>query len=528
MYPSMALRIPRRLFHAGTQKGRESVLKRVFVAPDAGRLRLRSAVRAVLGVGLAVALCGLAGHSLVAAITGGLAALLALFTVTDSTVRGQVVSTALLPVIGFPVLALAAVLHDQPVARDLAFIAIVGAGVYARRWGPRGHALGVFAFMTFFATQFLHTVPRQLPELYAAVLLSLLASSAVRFGLWCYERRIAPAVVPAPPGGSGLGRATTRQAVQAMAGAAFALLAGQLLSEQRWYWAVGATWWVFVNTASRGETLVRSFRRLLGTVIGIAVGAVVVTPLHGAALPSAVLVAVCVFGIFYTAAVSYTWMMLSVTVMAGLLYGLLGVLDPGLLALRVAETGVGALGAVLAVLVVLPITTHATTDAWIERALRCVHACTAEATARLAGEETADPAPRVAELELLLGRVRLSLAPLLHPLNPLRHRKARARQVMTYLDDCAAQVRGLAEVAADPAASHDARLTAACQRVETVVGALFAPGAEPGVTSAAPAAAPHHHPGAERALAHLHGLESALTALAQPVRSSPRAPFAAS
>lgn len=165
------------------------MLKRMFVAPDPGRLRLRSSVRAVLGIGLAVAVCGLAGHSLVAAVTGGLAALLALFTVLDTTVRGQAVTTALLPVAGFPVLALAAGLHGHPVARDAAFLAVIGAGVYARRWGPRGHSLGVFAFMAFFTTQFLHTLPGQLPELYSAVALSLLVSSAVRFGLWCYERR---------------------------------------------------------------------------------------------------------------------------------------------------------------------------------------------------------------------------------------------------------------------------------------------------------------------------------------------------
>ncbi|RPK80665.1 hypothetical protein EES46_30160 [Streptomyces sp. ADI98-10] len=54
------------------------MLKRLFVAPDPGRVRLRFAVRAVPGIGLAVALCGLAGLWLVAAITGGLAALLAL------------------------------------------------------------------------------------------------------------------------------------------------------------------------------------------------------------------------------------------------------------------------------------------------------------------------------------------------------------------------------------------------------------------------------------------------------------------
>ncbi|MGW0767662.1 FUSC family protein [Streptomyces sp. NPDC002676] len=485
------------------------MLKRVFVAPDPGRARLRFAARAVLGIGLAVMVCFLAGHSLVGAVTGGLAALLTLFTVADPTVRGQAVTTALLPAVGVPVLAAAAGLHDVPVARDLVFLAVVGAGVYARRWGPRGHSLGVFAFMTYFVAQFLHATPERLPELYVSVLLSVLSAAAVRFGLWCYERRLPVPSVPAPPAGSGFARVTTRQAVQATAGAGFALVVGQLVSGQRWYWAVGATWWIFVNTASRGETLVRGFRRVLGTMIGISLGFLVAIPVHGAPVPSVVLVAVAVFGIFYSAAVSYTWMMLWVTVLAEMLYGLLGVLNPGLLALRLAETEVGAVGAALAVLFVLPVTTHATTDAWIQRALRCVHACTAEAAARLAGSPTADPAPLVAELELLLGRVRLSVAPLVHPLNPMLGRKWRARRVLDRLDDCAREIRGLVAVAADPEASHDARLAAACWRVEAAVEALtqgrhvtFVP-----------------EPPAEPALAHLHGVERALADLAEPLRA---------
>ncbi|WP_232028380.1 FUSC family protein [Streptomyces lincolnensis] len=552
------------------------MLKRVFVAPDPGRARLRFAVRAVLGITAAVVLCGVAGLPLAAAVTGGLAALLALFTVTDATVRGQAVTTALLPCVGLPVLAAAAELHDHPVARDLTFLAVIGAGVYARRWGPRGHSLGVFAFMTFFVAQFLHATTDQLPELYAAVVLSLLTAATVRFGLWCYERRLPPAPVPAPPAGTGLARVTTRQAIQATAGAGFALVVGQLLSGQRWYWAVGATWWIFVNTTSRGETLVRGFRRVLGTVIGIGLGLLLAVPLDGAALPTAALLALCVFGIFYTAAVSYTWMMLCVTLLAELLYGLLGVLDPALLALRFAETGVGALGAVLAVLFVLPITTHTVTDAWIQRALRCVHACTAEAAARLAGDAHADPAPRVAELEHLLGRVRLSVAPLVHPLNPMLRRKRRARRVLALLDDCAREIRGLTAVAADPAASHDARLTTACRRVETAVEALTggsghgrrddpvpptardatdlaartpAAPAHPqgpgrthphGSASAHPhdaAPVPSHGPALDQpqgptvaqphgpALAHLHGLEHALAELASPLRAPSGSPL---
>ncbi|GHF56745.1 FUSC family protein [Streptomyces griseosporeus] len=493
------------------------MLKRMFVAPDPGRARLRFAARAVLGIGLAVVVCGLAGHSLPGVVTGGLAALLALFTVTDATVRGQAVTTALLPVVGLPVLAAAAELHDDPMLRDLTFLAVVGAGVYARRFGPRGHSLGVFAFMTFFVAQFLHATPGRLPELSASVVLSVLSAVAVRFGVWCYERRLPPAAVPAPPGGTGLNRITTRQAVQATAGAAFALVAGQLVSGERWYWAVGATWWIFVNTTSRGETLVRGFRRVLGTVIGLALGFLVAVPVHGAPLPTAVLVAVCVFGIFYTAAVSYTWMMLCVTLLAESLYGLLGVLSPGLLALRLAETGVGALGAVLAVLFVLPVTTHAVTDAWIQRALRCVHACTAEAAARLAGTPDADPAPRVAELEQLLGRVRLSLAPLVHPLNPMRGRKRRARRVLALLDDCAREIRGLVAVAADPEASHDARLAAACWRVEAAVEALTGGAAEVPVAERPPVTEP--------ALAHLHGIERALAELAAPLRGPSGSPL---
>ncbi|MBK3565050.1 FUSC family protein [Streptomyces sp. MBT62] len=487
------------------------MLKRVFVAPDPGRTRLRFAARAVLGIGLAVVVCGLTGQSLAGAVTGGLAALLALFTVTDATVRGQAVTTALLPCVGLPVLAAAAELHAHPVARDLTFLAVVGAGVYARRWGPRGHSLGVFAFMTFFVAQFLHATTAQLPALYASVALSVLTATTVRFGLWCYERRLPTPAVPVPPTGRGLARVTTRQAVQATVGAGFALVVGQLVSGQRWYWAVGATWWIFVNTASRGETVVRGFRRVLGTVLGIALGLLIAVPVHGAPVPTAILVAACVFGIFYSAAVSYTWMMLSVTLMAELLYGLLGVLTPGLLALRFAETGVGALGAVLAVLLVLPVTTHTTTDAWIQRALRCVHTCTAEAAARLAGSGRADPAARIAELEQLLGRVRLSVAPLVHPLNPMLGRKRRARRVLALLDDCAHEIRGLATVAADPQASHDTRLAAACHRVETAVEALTDGGASPLTTTAA-------GPPAEPALAHLHGLERALAELAGPLR----------
>ncbi|MEV5987989.1 FUSC family protein [Streptomyces sp. NPDC052051] len=487
----------------------------MFTAPDPGLFRLRVSLRAVLGIGLAVAVCELAGLSRPASITGGLAALLALFTVTDPTVRRQAVTTALLPVVGLPVLALASTLHGAPVLRDAAWLAVVFAGVYARRWGPRGHALGVFAFMAFFIALLLHVVPGGLAELCAAVMLSLVTAAAVRFGAWCVERRTPPPAAPAPLDGRGLARPATRQAFQAVAACAVAIAVGEAVSHERWYWAVATVWWIFVNTASRGETLVRGFRRVVGTVTGIAAGVLVALPLHGDPALSAVLAALCVFGIFYTAALSYSWMIFFVTLLAGLLYGLLGVLGTGLLALRLAETGVGALSAALAVVLVLPITTHTVTDQWVRRVLHAVHGCAAATAWRLAGDPEADPASHAAELEALLGRLRAALAPLVHPLNPLRARKARALRVLALLDECARRTRGLVAVAADPDASHDARLTEACRRVETAVETLL--GRLPAGALTAPSGVPARHPGAERALAHLHGLEQALVDLAAPL-----------
>jgi uncharacterized membrane protein YccC len=550
----------------------------MFTAPDPGLLRLRTSARAVLGISLAVAACVLEGMPLTASITGGLAALLALFTVTDPTVRRQAVTTAALPLAGLPSLALAALLHGHHLARDAAFLAVVLAAAWARRWGPRGHTLGVFAFMMFFVAQFLRTGPADLPRVAGAVLTALAVSALVRFGLWCLERRHPTPQAPAAPRQRGLRSPTTRLAFQATAACAVALATGEALSATRWYWAVAAAWWIFVNTASRGETLVRGFRRLLGTATGICAGMLVAVPLHGETLPTALLVACCVFGLFYTAALSYSWMMFFVTVLVSLLYGLVGVLHPGLLTLRLEQTALGALGAVLAVALVLPVTTHAATDAWIQRALQCVHRCAALASRRLTGDQDADPAAPIAELGLLLARVRTALAPLVHPLNPLTARKRRARQVLVLLDDCARQVRGLAELAADHSPAHDERLAQACRRVETAIETLLGPVSRipagprrlarthaalpesPGRTTtcgfrapcdrthqttradpqrpgrqdpapvaarmsapspAAPAARPAApgHPGADRALAHLHGLETALHSLAVPLQA---------
>ncbi|GGS53188.1 hypothetical protein GCM10010270_24250 [Streptomyces violaceus] len=116
----------------------------------------------------------------------------------------------------------------------------------------------------------------------------------------------------------------------------------------------------------------------------------------------------------------------------------------------------------------------------------------------------------------LLARVRLSVAPLVHPLNPMLGRKRRARHVLALLDDCAREVRGLVAVAADPEASDDARLATACRRVEAAVQALTE-GGDILVQPDGPSAT-------EPVLARLHGLERALAELARPLRTPSGSP----
>jgi hypothetical protein len=96
-------------------------------------------------------------------------------------------------------------------------------------------------------------------------------------------------------------------------------------------------------------------------------------------------------------------------------------------------------------------------------------------------------------------------------------RKRRARHVLDLLDDCAREIRGLVAAAADPEASHDARLATACRRVEAAVEALTE-GRDIAVHADGPSVT-------EPALAHLHGLERALAELARPLRTPSGSPL---
>lgn len=195
---------------------------------------------------------------------------------------------------------------------------------------------------------------------------------------------------PKEPEPTGLGRPTTRAAVQVAIGSALAIAGGELLSSQRWYWAVLTCWIVFINTASTGEILVKGYRRLLGTMLGVVAGILLAGLVGNHTWTAFGLVLLFVFAMFYTAPLSYTLMSFFVTAMLGLLYTLLNTYTLAVLVLRVEETALGAACGVFAAALVLPIHTDRRTNELLVTVLERLADVTRGAVEQLSGGTGAD------------------------------------------------------------------------------------------------------------------------------------------
>lgn len=168
----------------------------------------------------------------------------------------------------------------------------------------------------------------------------------------------AEALQEAPEEETGLRRPEVRAAVQVTCATAMAIVLGQLVSPNRWYWAVITAFVVFISANSRGELLVRAWHRTAGTVLGVIAGILVATQVTGNLVAELSVILVCVFLAFYFAGYFYAAMTFFITTMLGTLYGILGVFNASVLETRLLETAVGAAAGVLAAVVVLPTKTH--------------------------------------------------------------------------------------------------------------------------------------------------------------------------
>ncbi|MEU6812811.1 FUSC family protein [Streptomyces sp. NPDC046831] len=332
----------------------------------------------------------------------------------------------------------------------------------------------------------------------------------------------------------GLRRPTTRAALQVAVGSALAIVGGEFLSAQRWYWAVLTCWIVFLNTSSTGEIVVKGYRRLVGTVLGVVAGIVLAGLVGHHTWTALGLVLVFVFLMFYTAPVSYTVMSFFVTAALGLLYTLLHAYSMSVLVLRVEETALGAACGVIAAALVLPVHTDRRTNELLVTVLERLTDVTEAAVEQLSGGSATDLLDRARELDRALGDLRSATQPLTHPITPLRARRNTAEYVVALLETGAYHARSLAATAellpTHPSIAAEPRLREACRRMSRNIGAITAHVTDERAAAeveSAPSIASLLEPGTagtprygrvtDRVLRHLQRLDEAVLGLARPL-----------
>ncbi|MDD4867273.1 MAG: FUSC family protein, partial [Mycobacterium sp.] len=207
---------------------------------------------------------------------------------------------------------------------------------------------------------------------------------------------------------------TTRQAIQVSVAASLAIVAGEVVSPARWYWAVIAAFVIFAGTNSWGETLTKGWQRLAGTALGVPCGMVVATLVSGKTVVSVLLVFVCLFCAFYFMTVSYSLMILWITTMLALLYGLLGEFSVDVLLLRIEETALGAVIGVGVAILVLPTNTRTAIRGDARIFMTALSALIETSThAMFGGGEAMAPTEQARQLDRDLQRFRTTAKPIL-------------------------------------------------------------------------------------------------------------------
>jgi hypothetical protein len=229
-----------------------------------------------------------------------------------------------------------------------------------------------------------------------------------------------------------------RLAVQATIAVALAIVVGRAISDQRWYWAVLAAFFVFIRATTFAETLSRAWQRLLGTAIGVTLGTLVAALLRQHATLEVVVALLAVLVAYALLRVSYAGMMLFITIALALLYEMMGQPVPGLMELRLAETAAGAVVGVAVAALVFPMHSGVRMRRLVADVLREVARVLVGTTAT--GDDARSEAvlhDRIRSVDRALAEVRNAVRPLWAPHMPWESRRltglARAAAELAYV-----------------------------------------------------------------------------------------------
>jgi uncharacterized membrane protein YccC len=265
--------------------------------------------------------------------------------------------------------------------------------------------------------------------------------------------------------------AATRQAFQICAAAAVSMVAGELASPQRWYWAVLTAFVVFSGTSSAGETIGKAWARVLGTGLGVLAGIGVAALVRGHSTAAFIALFASLFFTVYTLRLSYAVMTLFITATLSLLYVLLGFFTDGTLLLRLIETVIGASLGGIAALVVFPIRTRDVVGNVTMEALRRLKQTVREAVAQLSGKPEGNAIAAARAFDESLQTIRAQLASLNS--TPLV-RDARMQVDLLLFSACGYYGRLLAQVAhASPDGCPIRELQHEAERIEQRIDALI-------------------------------------------------------
>ena len=179
----------------------------------------------------------------------------------------------------------------------------------------------------------------------------------------------------------------TRNAIQIGIAAGAAIVLGDLISSQRFYWAVLAAFITFMGAHNSGEQIRKALFRVGGTVVGIFLGSILVSAVGHHTLWSIAIVLVFLFLGVYLLRISYALFAIAVTVTVSQLYQQLGEFTNSLLLVRLEETALGAAVAIIVVMLVLPLHTRRVLRVAIRQHVEAVGRLVDHASVRLQGGE---------------------------------------------------------------------------------------------------------------------------------------------
>jgi uncharacterized membrane protein YccC len=116
------------------------------------------------------------GQPLTVALLGALITMVSARSVNEPDPRTQRITMALLPLPTALGITAAALVSPHPVIADVLFVAVVSGAAYARRFGPRGTALGMVTFMSYFFALYLQAKFAELPWLIGSTIVGTLCS----------------------------------------------------------------------------------------------------------------------------------------------------------------------------------------------------------------------------------------------------------------------------------------------------------------------------------------------------------------